>query len=106
MFFDPPYGVTDRSEDIYHHDSATIAVDVMEWVKIRGENKKYRIILTGYEEYSELVENYGWTSENWKAQGGYANVGKEKSRGKENCKREMIYYSPHCLTSKQQQTLF
>ena len=94
MFFDPPYGVENRRKNVYHQDSLSVAADVNKWVQDRGANPKYRIVLTGYEEHANLVNDHGWTCENWKAGGGYATIG--NGQGKENCKREMIYYSPHC----------
>jgi len=100
MFFDPPYGVADRDTSVYHHDSTTVAADVMEWVRARGNNPRYRIVLAGYEEYMSLVDEHGWSCENWKAQGGYAGTQRKEGStaiGKDNAKREMLYYSPHCL---------
>jgi site-specific DNA-adenine methylase len=93
MFFDPPYGVIDRDTSVYHHDSTTVAHDVMEWVKARGDNPRYRIVLAGYEEYAPLLE-HGWTAESWMAQGGYSNSG---ANNNENRHREMLYFSPHTL---------
>ena len=96
IFFDPPYGVTDRDTTLYHCDSTTVAADVMEWCKKRGELKTHRIVLAGYEEYQELVDNHGWTMQGWKAQGGYSNQGGDN----ENCKREALYFSPWCLNKQ------
>ena len=31
MFFDPPYGVTDRDKSVYRHDLTTVAKDVEDW---------------------------------------------------------------------------
>ena len=49
MFFDPPYGVEDRTAAIYHRDSTSIASDVEAWVLERGKRTNYRIIVAGYE---------------------------------------------------------
>lgn len=103
MFFDPPYGVTDRDTSVYHHDSTDIAKDVMAWCAERGSRKKYRIVIAGYEEYQELIDMHGWTSMNWKAQGGYSNIAKEEN---ENRKRETLYFSPNCNVSRKQMGLF
>lgn len=103
MFFDPPYGVTDRDTSIYHHDSTSVAADVMKWAKERGNNERYRIVLAGYEEYMPLVENCGWTKVTWKARGGYANTSRREGSiaiGKENAKRECLYFSPYCEKAK------
>ena len=105
MFFDPPYGVADRDTSVYHHDSTTVAADVMAWCAERGANERYRIVLAGYEEYQTLIDKHGWTSESWKANGGYANITSDASRGKENRKREMLYYSPFCCKTNNVQEL-
>ena len=96
MFFDPPYGVTDRAVNIYHQDSVNIAKDVMEWVKERGKKETYRIVIAGYEEYQELL-SIGWTEHKWKAMGGYGNLNKGDKGGKKNRFRENLYMSPHCI---------
>jgi site-specific DNA-adenine methylase len=103
MFFDPPYGVNDRAK-VYHHDSADVAGDVLAWCAERGQRDNYRIVIAGYEEYRSLVSDHGWTSENWKARGGYANTG--NNRGQENREREMLYFSPACVREQRQVSLF
>jgi DNA adenine methylase len=105
MFFDPPYGVEDRDTTIYHHDTTTVAADVMSWCLERGARENYRIVLAGYEEYASLLD-HGWRAENWKTGGGYARTARNgaDTRGKQNRTREMLYYSPHCI--QDQLTLF
>lgn len=103
IFFDPPYGVEDRATGIYAHDSTTVASDVMAWARERGKEKNYKIVLAGYEEHAPLLDE-GWTAMPWKAQGGYANQGKNK--GKNNRHREMLYFSPFCVDIKKQGSLF
>lgn len=95
IFFDPPYSDEKRNKNIYACESMTVAHDVREWTKKRGDNKNYRIIIAGYDgEHDELL-NYGWTVETWKANGGYGNQG--NGQGKENAKRERLWLSPYCL---------
>lgn len=96
VFFDPPYGVTDRRTSLYHCDSTDIAKDVMEWCRERGRKSSYRIVIAGYEEYQDLVNNHGWRSQSWKTQGGYGNRSKT---GNKNREREMLYFSPHCINN-------
>jgi len=98
MFFDPPYGVDDRSDNLYRHDNKNIARDVLAWVRERGGQKTYRIVVAGYEEYEELL-SCGWTAYRWKAQGGYSNLGDNNNN---NRFRERLYFSPHCLVVPQQ----
>ena len=96
MFFDPPYGDTDRDTAIYHHDSTDISAEVEKWVLERGAKQSYRIVVAGYDsEYKSLVAN-GWTTQAWSAQGGYAIIGAGKSRGSVNRHREVLFFSPHC----------
>lgn len=93
MFFDPPYGVTDRDTDVYHHDSTDVAAGVNEWCAERGAGKKYRIVIAGYDEHASLVNDHGWLAETWTAQGGYGNAAGDNA----NRRRECLYYSPHCF---------
>lgn len=97
MFFDPPYGVTDRCQNIYYHDSITIVSDVQEWVLERGKLPSYRIVVAGYEEYPKLIDN-GWRIHHWKASGGYSNQAKNDDEN--NRHREVLYFSPHCINNQ------
>lgn len=105
MYFDPPYGVSSR-DTVYHHDSFGVAREVLLWCKDRGAKNTYRIVISGYEEYEELL-SCGWKFESWSANGGYGNIGssshgmKPDGRGKKNKHRERLYYSPHCVKSLQ-----
>ena len=104
IFFDPPYGVSDRDTSVYHHDSIHVAADVLEWARGRGQRNSYRIVLAGYQEYEDLIKE-GWTKEAWKASGGYGN--QAQGQGKANAHRETLYFSPHCLINKEKpKTLF
>ena len=96
LFFDPPYGVEDRDTNIYHHDSTTIAKDVLEWCVERGKIPTYRIVLAGYDEY-EVLKDHGWTKKSWIANGGYGNRGEG---GNENRKRETLWMSQHCVKNE------
>lgn len=99
MFFDPPYAVNDRNNGIYHKESLSVAHDVRSWCIERGDRENYRIVIAGYDEHEELAD-HGWSSQDWKAGGGYANTARNNgdSRGKQNRKREMLWFSPHCIT--------
>lgn len=98
MFFDPPYNPekTNRDPNIYTEESATVADDVREWCRARGDRKTYRIVLAGYYEEHESLLDDGWTVHRWSAHGGFANRGKGKTRGEENRHKEALFFSPHC----------
>lgn len=104
MFFDPPYGVGDRDTAIYYHDSVDIAADVLVWCRKRGRRESYRIVLAGYEEYQELL-NEGWTIQKWKANGSYSATGNNE-QGKNNRYRETLYLSPYCIKNQKQKSMF
>ena len=99
IFFDPPYGIENRT-DVYSKDSHDVAHKVREWCIERGAISTYRIVLCGYEEHEELLK-YGWTSQKWKARGGYANISVNHTQGKENSHREVIYFSPFCSRERE-----
>lgn len=97
IYFDPPYGVEDRDQELYAHDDPGVARQVAEWALERGQHLDYRIVLSGYyEEHAWLLE-HGWQVELWQAQGGYANLGAETGAAKKNRFREVLFYSPHCV---------
>ena len=97
IFFDPPYGVSDRYRGVYDNDSVDVAHVAAQWALDRGGNEKYRIVFAGYDEHEKLLEA-GWTSMQWKTCGGYGNTAwKAGGQGKENRHRETLYFSPHCI---------
>lgn len=87
MFFDPPY--IDKCSKTYDHNE-----DVREAVRAycieRGNERKMRIALCGYEGEHEMPD--GWTVYKWKARGGYGST----EQAVANSKRERIWFSPHC----------
>ena len=95
VFLDPPYGGdADRTDNLYAHDSLTVAEDVRKWCLSRGRDSMMRICLAGYagEGHEELEKN-GWTAVAWKSNGGYGNRSK---KGKDNAAKERVWFSPHC----------
>jgi site-specific DNA-adenine methylase len=102
MFFDPPYSdEAGRDPEIYHEESGTVAHDVREWCRARGDRKTYRIVLAGYYEEHESLQDDGWTVHRWSAHGGFANKAKDKTKckGEENRHKEALFFSPHCFSS-------
>lgn len=96
IFFDPPYSdAAKRDPKIYSQESLTVAHEVRNWCIERGNLPNYRIVLAGYVGEHEELAKHGWTSKNWKANGGYSNKGKAKVNN--NRKKEILWISPHCL---------
>jgi site-specific DNA-adenine methylase len=96
VFLDPPYADTAKRESsLYAVDSESVAHDVRRWAIENGNNPLMRIALCGYDGEHEMPGD--WEVHEWKARGGYESQGEDR----ENSKRERIWFSPHCLSTKQ-----
>jgi DNA adenine methylase len=94
VVLDPPY--LDDTHSVQYSAGGNVAQAVRKWAIENGDNPKFRIALCGYEAKGyDFPSN--WETLEWKAAGGYANQGKEDGRGRENAKRERVWFSPHCL---------
>jgi hypothetical protein len=96
LFLDPPYP---EGEIDYNAGSRETFQDVNAWCVANGDNPLLRIAVCGYESDHANLEALGWTAHNWKAKGGYGS--QSKGQGRENSKRETIWFSPHCLSAAQ-----
>ena len=90
IFLDPPYDLADRDK-VYRQES-NIYQDVCEWAVANGDHPKMRIVVCGYDGSFKFPES--WTEFSWQANGGMAALG--EGRGKDNAKRERIYFSKYC----------
>ena len=97
VLLDPPYAdEADRKSDLYAVDSLTVAHAVREWAIEQGNDPRMRIALCGYEGEHEMPKD--WECVHWKARGGYGSQGDgESTNGRDNAKKERIWFSPHCL---------
>jgi DNA adenine methylase len=91
IFLDPPYDYKGR--DKVYKEESNVFQSVCDWAINNGDNPKLRIVLCGYDGDHPIPAT--WRTYNWKSGGGYSGLG--NSRGKENAKREMIWFSPHCV---------
>lgn len=97
VFLDPPYpkGTIDYAVG----EAREVYLDVQEWALENGDNPLLRIAVCGYEGDHDALEEAGWSVHTWKAAGGYSSRG--EGEGRENSKRERIWFSPHCLNPKE-----
>jgi len=96
VFLDPPYSTeANRNETLYREEDLDVAHAVREWAISQGNDPRLRIALCGYEGEHDMPKD--WSVLEWKARGGYASVADGETDAKDNCKRERIYFSPHCL---------
>jgi site-specific DNA-adenine methylase len=94
ILLDPPYADTaSRTSNLYAHDSETVAHAVREWAIQNGNNPLLRIALCGYESEHAMPDT--WECVAWKSAGGYGS--QSSGSGRENSKRERVWFSPACL---------
>lgn len=95
VVLDPPYS-EDEHDVSYGSTVGDVAADVRAWALTNGDNPLLRIALCGYEGEHEMPSS--WTAVAWKARGGYGS--QSDGRGRANAKRERIWFSPHCESSR------
>ena len=99
VFLDPPYTeAAGRKNSLYAKDDLSIGHAVCEWALERGHDERMRIALCGYEGEYEMPSD--WECVAWKTRGGYGNAGKDNTAGRENAKKERIWFSPHCIAAR------
>lgn len=128
IFLDPPYSNAVRDNQLYAVDDDKEQVPtsqlVREWCLehivdqnarsgvvhyegVRYLHPKLRIAICGYVgEGHEVLGELGWEKVEWTARGGMGN--QRKNGRNENGRKEVIYFSPHCLKPEkiQQLTIF
>jgi hypothetical protein len=98
VFLDPPYADTaGRYGELYREDSEDVAHEVREWAVENGSNPMLRIAICGYEWEHEMPPS--WAVHRWSAGSGYGGQAEERS---ENGRRERIWFSPACLSARQE----
>ena len=85
--------ITGRDSNVYRVDSLTVAHAACAWAIRHGEDPRLRIALASYEGEHDMPTS--WTCLRWKASGGYGLLG--AGLGLANCRRERLWFSPHCL---------
>ena len=103
VFLDPPYSAeAGRDAALYRKEDLEVAHEVREWAVDHGGDPRLRIALCGYDGEHEMPGD--WKVLEWKTQGGYtayAALSDGDSAGKQNCRRERVWFSPHCLEPEQ-----
>ena len=95
VFLYPPYLVENREDKLYRIET-DVFFDVCNWAIENAKHPKMRVAVCGYEGDFEFPSD--WTTYNWTTTGGFSSFAKEEERGKENAKKEIIWFSPNCLT--------
>ena len=95
VLLDPPYA--DDEHTVNYSAGGDVAAAVHDWAVANGENPLLRIALCGYE--GTFTMPPGWSAVEWKARGGYGSQG--NGAGRDNSRRERVWFSPHCLAAQQ-----
>lgn len=114
VFLDPPYALSERRANLYGPadrskakgsaketpQARDIHEESREWALLIGSNPQFRVAYCSYklEEETALFESAGWRSLDWTAAGGYGLQAANRARS--NREREVIWFSPHCLSDK------
>ncbi len=93
IVLDPPYSHELRDKRLYREDAPNLAAEVRAWAIANGDNPDLRIALCGLEGEHDMPET--WICAAW------ASTSSAASRSKER-----IWFSPHCLATQAQQSLF
>jgi site-specific DNA-adenine methylase len=94
VFLDPPYLVENREDKLYRIET-DVFIDVCNWALENAKHPKMRIAVCGYE--GDFTFPKDWEVYNWQTTGGFSSLSKTKQRGKENAKKETIWFSSNCL---------
>jgi hypothetical protein len=99
VLLDPPYPAeAKRDSTIYAKEDLQVSHRAYDWAIANGNDPLLRIAFCGYEGTHKFPDN--WQVVAWESNGGYAN--RETSKGKDNRRRERIWFSPACLSGTQQ----
>ena len=100
VFLDPPY-LDGRMDYAAGGAGTDLSAQVRAWCEAHGDDKRLRVVLSGYAGEHDALQARGWRVVEWKANGGYGNAS-----GNENAKRERLWLSPACLDATRQRSLF
>lgn len=100
VFMDSPYPSQEHSMEYHSEDDKDVWFESARWAAEHGDDKRLRIAVCGYMSPAcDAMFPPTWERLPWEARGGYANQSKD-GRGRSNAKREMIWFSPHCIDAK------
>lgn len=97
VFLDPPYLGAERTGNLYATDDHHIAAEVRDWAIAHGDDKRLRIVLAGYEPEHEAHMPGSWRRHRYSASKAYGSCNGH-GRNEENRHKEMLWFSPGCLT--------
>ena len=101
VYLDPPY-LAGNMDYAAGGTGSGLSAQVRAWCVDHGDDKRLRVVLSGYAGEHDALESRGWRVVDWKTKGGYASAGGDNA----NQKRERLWLSPACLDATRQPSLF
>ena len=101
IFFDPPYSIEANRSSVYSVEDFSVAHAVRTWCIEQTDNPKMRIALAGYDVEHKELEDHGWTTLKWSANGGYSVIADKGNQSHLNKHREVVWFSPSCIGSNE-----
>ena len=101
VYLDPPY--LEGAQQYAAGGTGTgLSAAVREWCEATGDDKRLRVVLSGYAGEHDALESRGWRVVEWRSGGaGYMAAGADRTAS-----RERLWLSPHCLDATRQPSLF
>ncbi len=96
VFLDPPYSDSVCASGLYRVDSAGISKEVREWAISRGNDRRLRICLAGYEDEHAAHMPENWRVLAWSANRAYGSKADDTANAA-NRHKERLWFSPGCL---------
>jgi len=92
VYLDPPY--LEGAQQYAAGGTGTgLSAAVREWCEATGDDKRVRVVLSGYAGEHDALESRGWRVVEWRSGGaGYMAAGADRTAS-----RERLWLSPHCL---------
>lgn len=101
VYLDPPY--LEGAQQYAAGGTGTgLSAAVRGWCEATGDDKRVRVVLSGYAGEHDALEARGWRVVEWRSGGaGYMAAGADRT-----VSRERLWLSPHCLDATRQRSLF
>jgi hypothetical protein len=96
VYLDPPY-LEGAQQYAAGGTGTDLSAQVRAWCETTGDDKRLRVVLSGYAGEHDALEARGWRVVEWRSGGaGYMAAGADRTAS-----RERLWLSPHCESARQ-----
>ena len=101
VFLDPPYSGEVCTAGLYAEDAQGLSAAVREWAVANGNDRRFRIVLAGYEAEHAAHMPPGWTMTAYTKNRAFGTSASDSSAGNgSNRRNERLWFSPHCKDAR------